>query len=184
MADQAAQLYDDARMVGVGVRLLTPDNTLIFEGTFSLMHCAVKDDTLYRGVFAVMMFPITHPDRYISLRYTDKKDKEQEIGIIADLTGFPEPARLLVQANLIKHYYEQIITRVYDVENKFGLLFFDVETQLGGKQFIMPWRGDRAEDYGANGKVLLDAFDNRYLIPDLSKLPPADRNAFTSFIYW
>jgi ATP-binding cassette, subfamily B, bacterial len=184
MTAQTAQLYDDQRMVGVGVRLLTPDNTTIFEGTFSLMHCAVKEDTLYRGVFAVMMFPITHPERYISLRYTDRKDKEQEIGIITDLAGFPEPARLLVQANLIKHYYEQIITRVYDVKNKFGLLFFDVETQLGRKQFILPWRGDRAEDYGANGKVLLDAFDNRYLIPDLTKLPPADRNAFTSFIYW
>ena len=48
----------------------------------------------------------------------------------------------------------------------------------------MPWRYDRAEDYGTNGKVLLDAYDNRYIIPDLAQLPPADRRAFTSFIYW
>ena len=184
MAGQDIPHYDDTRMVKFGVRLLTPETTNIFEGTFSLMHCAVKDDTLYRGVFAVMMFPITHPERFISLRYTDTKDKEQEIGIIVDLNVFPDAAQRLVRANLVKHYYEQVITRVYTVENKFGLLFFDVETRLGRKAFIMPWRGDRAEDYGANGKVLLDAFDNRYLIPDVTKLPPADRNAFTSFIYW
>jgi ATP-binding cassette, subfamily B, bacterial len=184
MAAQQTPLYDDSRMVAMGVRLLTPGNTNIFEGTFSLMHCAVKEDTLYRGVFAVMMFPITHPDQYISLRYTDKKDKEQEIGIIVDLEPFPELARQLVRANLVKHYYERIITRVYGVTNKFGLLFFEVETQRGRREFIMPWRGDRAEDYGANGKVLLDAFDNRYLIPDVSKLPPTDRSAFTSYIYW
>jgi len=141
MAGQDTPQYDDTRMVKFGVRLLTPETTTIFEGTFSLMHCAVKDDTLYRGVFAVMMFPITHPERYISLRYTDTKDKEQEIGIIVDLGVFPDAAQRLVHANLVKHYYEQIITRVYTVENKFGLLFFEVETQLGRKAFIMPWRG-------------------------------------------
>ena len=177
-------IYDDTRLIGIGVRVLTPETTTIFEGTFSLMHCAVKDDTLYRGVFAVLMFPIRTPDRFVSLRYTDLKDKEREIGVIADLSVFPEAAQKLIKANLLKHYYEQIIQRVYGVENKWGLLFFDVETQLGRREFIMPWRGDRAEDFGPNGKVLLDAYDNRYLIPDLSQLPPADRRAFTSFIYW
>lgn len=179
------ELYDDQRLVGMGVRLLTPENTTIFEGTFSLMHCSVKDDTLYRGVYAVLMFPIRHTDRYISLRYTDAGDKEKEVGIIEDLGVFPEEARKLVRNTLVKHYYEQILTRIYSVENQYGLLFFDVESQqLGRLQFVMPWRGDRAEDFGANGKTLLDAFDNRYLIPDLAELPAADRDAFTSYIYW
>ena len=184
MSTPEAPRYDDDRLAGIGVRLLTPEKATIFEGTFSLMHCAVKDDTLYRGVFAVMMFPIRYPDRFISMRYTDVKDKEQEIGVIADLGVFPEETQKLVRANLLKHYCEQIVTRVYGVENRFGLLFFEVETQLGRREFVMPWRGDRAEDYGPNGKVLLDAFDNRYIIRDVSKLPTADRNEFTSFIYW
>ena len=177
--------YDDERLAGMGVRLLTPENATIFEGTFSLMHCAVKGDTLYRGVFAVRMFPIRYADQYISLRYTDLKDKEMEIGVIEDLKTFPEETQRLVRHTLVKHYYEQTLTRIYSVENQFGLLFFDVETkQLGRRQFVMPWRGDRAEDFGPTGKTLLDAFDNRYIIPDLAALPAADRNAFTSFIYW
>ncbi len=179
------ELYDDQRLVKMGVRLLTPVNTTIFEGTFSLLHCAVKDDTLYRGVYAVLMFPIRHIDRYISLRYTDVDDKEKEIGIIEELGIFPAEAQQLVRNTLVKHYYEQILTRVYSVKNDYGLLFFDVESQqLGRLQFVMPWRGDRAEDFGVNGKTLLDAFDNRYLIPDLAELPSADRDAFTSYIYW
>lgn len=180
-----AELYDDQRLVGMGVRLLTPGNTTIFEGTFSLLHCAVKDDTLYRGVYAVLMFPIRYTDRYISLRYTDAEDKDKEIGIIEELGAFPEEVRKLVRNTLVKHYYEQVLTRIYSVENEYGLLFFDVESQqLGRIQFVMPWRGDRAEDFGENGKTLLDSFDNRYLIPDLAELPAADRNAFTSYIYW
>jgi len=169
---------------GVGVRLLLPESTTIFEGTFSLLHCAVRDEDLYRGVFAVRMFPISHPDRFISLRYTDAGEKEREIGVIEDLGVFPEAARQLIRASLVKHYYELVISRVYAIENKFGLLFFDVETGLGRRAFVMPWRGDRAEEYGDRGKVLLDALDNRYIVPDVNKLPPADRQRFTRFIYW
>lgn len=177
--------YDDERLTNMGVRLLTPENATIFEGTFSLMHCAVKGDNLYRGVFAVLMFPIRYTDQFISLRYTDLEDKDKEIGVIENLKGFPEEAQRLVRNTLVKHYYEQTLTRIYSVENQFGLLFFDVETQqLGRLQFVMPWRGDRAEDFGPNGKALLDAFDNRYIISDLAELPAADRNAFTAFIYW
>lgn len=179
------ELYDDQRLVKMGVRLLTPANTTIFEGTFSLLHCAVKDDTLYRGVYAVLMFPIRHIDRYISLRYTDMEDKDKEIGIIEELGLFPAEAQQLVRNTLVKHYHEQTLTRIYSIKNEYGLLFFDVESQqLGRLQFVMPWRGDRAEDFGVNGKTLLDAFDNRYLIPDLAELPSADRDAFTSYIYW
>jgi len=54
----------------------------------------------------------------------------------------------------------------------------------GRDQFIMPWRHDRAEDYSNTGKLLLDVFDNRYVIRDLSELPPADRRRLTSYVYW
>ena len=166
------------------VRRLTPDTAHVFEGSFSLLHCSVTGHGLYRGVFCVLLFPITHPDRYVSLRYTDEKDKAQEIGIIEDLSTFPPEQQALVRANLGRHYHEQIITRVYSVRSEFGILFFDVETQRGREQFMMPWRIDRAEDYGAHGKVLLDALDNRYIIPDVAKLPAADHRRFTSYIYW
>ena len=185
MSAPNAENYDDQRLVSMGVRLLTPENATIFEGTFSLLHCGVKGDTLYRGVYAVLMFPIRYTDRFISLRYTDIEDKDKEIGIIDELSAFPPESQQLVRNTLVKHYYEQTVTRIYSVKNQFGLLFFDVETrQLGRLQFVLPWRGDRAEDFGANGKTLLDAFDNRYIIPDLAELPPADRHAFTSYIYW
>src|SRR5438477_10825346 len=129
MSQVNAQVHEDSRLASTGVRRLTPDTTKIFEGAFSLLHCAVKGDTMYRGVFAVLMFPIRYPDRYISMRYTDEKDKIREIGIIEDLSTFPEETQQLVKRILTKHYHEQIISRVYEVRLEFGLLFFDVETQ-------------------------------------------------------
>jgi hypothetical protein len=167
-----------------GVRWLTADKTRIFQGTYSLLHCTVEGGSLYRGVFAVMLFPISHPDRFISLRYTDLDDKVAEIGVIENLKDFPAEAQRLVRDSLVKQAYEKIVTRIHEVREHMGLLFFDVETQDGREQFVMPWRYDRAEDYSTSGKLLLDAFDNRYVIPDVSQLPPADQRRLTSFIYW
>ncbi|MBN1917297.1 MAG: DUF1854 domain-containing protein [Verrucomicrobia bacterium] len=163
---------------------LTPETTHVFEGSFSLLHCAVKGHGLYRGVFCVLLFPVTHPDHFVSLRHTDDKDKVQEIGVIEDLSMFSDEQRALVRANLARHYHEQVITRVYSVRCEFGILFLDVGTQRGREQFMLPWRIDRAEDYGLHGKVLLDALDNRYIIPNVATLPPADHRRFTSYIYW
>jgi len=173
-----------SRLAATGVRRLHPAETVIFEGTFSLLHVAVKGDQTYRGVFAARMFPVRNPARFISLRYTDSDEKEHEIGVIEDVSAFPGDQQELIHRSLALHYHEQQVSRVYRVEYRFGLLFFEVETQRGREEFVMPWRGDRAEDYGEHGKVLLDAFDNRFIIPSLRELPAADLQRFTCFIYW
>ena len=174
----------DSRLVVTGVRRLTPATAKMFEGAFSLLHCAVIGYQTYRGVFAVLMFPIRYPDRYISLRYTGEKDKVREIGVIDDLSAFSAEIQALIRAVLKKQYHEHIISRVYEVRNEFGLLFFDVETQRGRQGFMMPWRHDRAEDFGAGGKVLLDVNENRFIVPDVLALPATDQRRFTNYIYW
>ena len=175
---------DPTRLPDIGVRRLTPETAAVFEGTFSLLHCSVKGDTVYRGVFAIRLFPVHHPERFISLHYTDSSDKEHEIGVIENLDVFPAPQKELVLLSLAAHYYEHVIRRVIRIRHEYGMLFFDVETQRGRETFVMPWRGDRAEEYGDRGKILLDALDNRYIVPDVTALPPQDQRRFTNYIYW
>ena len=168
----------------IGVRRLDPDSTTLFEGTFSMLHCAVKNEGLFRGVYAVRLFPVRFPAQYVSLRYTTPDDKDREIGVIEDLGVFPPDQQDLVRRDLRNHYCENLIQRVYEVRCEFGMLFLEVETQRGREEFTMFWRSDRAEEYGEHGKVLLDALDNRYLIPDMGKLPAPDRRRLVRFIYW
>jgi hypothetical protein len=182
MAEGAAQDTGAHRLRGL--RWLTPEDTHVFEGTYSLLHCQLGDGTLCRAVYAVMMFPVSHPDRFISLRYTDSEDRVQEIGVIEDLNAFPEDAQRLVRTSLQKQCYEKEILEIHEIREQYGFLFFYVRTNEGWKKFVTPWRSDRAEDYSENGKVLLDAYDNRYIIPDVTALPPADRRRLTSYIYW
>jgi len=166
------------------IRWLDPGCTRLFEGTFSLLHCEVKGEQTFRGVFAIQLFPVTHPDQFVSLRYDDMDGKTCEIGVLRDLAEFCEDERALVRASLANHYHEMIVRRIVDLRCEHGLLFFDVETQRGHRAFVMRLQYDRAQEYGANGRILLDVNDNRFVIPDLSALPPADARRFTRHIYW
>ena len=179
-------VYQDELLKRTGVRRLAPAETQIFEGTFSLLHCAVKGDDLYRGVFAVRMFPIRYPDHFISLRYTDADDKEKEIGIIENLNEFPAEAQALIRSSLVKHYYEQIICGIREIEYKYGLLFFKVvmAADQSEREFLMRWLTNSAEEYGEQGKVLIDVHENRYILPNVNDLPPSERREFVSYIYW
>lgn len=173
----------------VGVRFLDPETTRIFVAAHDLLHVQLEapdweGERLYRGVFAVMAFPISCPDRFISLRFFEENNRDKEIGMIDDPNRFPAEAQTLIRRSLARHYFEQRIARVRSVDFKFGLLFFEVETAHGPREFQMRWRYDRTQDFGENGKVLLDVYENRFIIPDVSALPKADREALTRYIYW
>ncbi len=178
-----------ARASEVGVKFLDPKTTRIFTGAHDLLHVQIEaedwtSERLFRGVFAAMAFPISCPDRYISLRYFELDGRDKEIGMIDDPKLFSEQAQELVRRSLARTYYELTVNRIFTVEFKYSLLFLVVETDQGRREFQMRWRYDRTQDFGENGKVLLDVYENRYIIPDVNALPKSDREALTRYIYW
>ena len=170
----------------VGYRRLDPERTHLDVGRHGVVSCTVEGDPEpYRGVFASRLFPVRYEASFIVLFYTDREDKLKEIGVVDDLSLLRAEDREIVLRSLMKSYNEHVILRIHSVAEHYDFLFFDVETRhYGRRRFVLPWRNDRAEDYGENGKIILDAYDNRYIIPDVAALPPADRRALTHYIYW
>ncbi len=166
------------------VRMLRPGEVKIFRGTFNMLHVTVPQEGLYRGVFAVRAFPAREGMRYISLFCHDDEDRVREIGMIEDLSLFPEEEQRLVLDTLAKHYFSFEIVRVVGIRRQYGFLFFEVETDKGPRSFTMRWDRTRTVDFGEHGKVLLDVFDDRYIVPDVSALPPRDRELFLRYIFW
>jgi len=165
------------------MRFLTPDICKIHLGTHDALHVTVVGERIYGGVYAAHVFPVSHTDRYISLIHTSKGD-ELEIGIIRDLAEFPEEDATLVRQALARRYFIHTITAIHQIGFKYGFVAMEVETDKGPASFMVPWRQERAVDYGRSGKVLLDVDDNRYLIPDLEKLPDRQRSDFRRIFYW
>jgi hypothetical protein len=138
----------------------------------------------FGGVYALRCMPVKYPRQYISLRYLDHEKRETEVALIRNLDEWPPEVQALIQHSLLKRYFVHTITSVKEVTHFQGYLNFDVETDLGPSQFTMRWQGDKAQDYGAAGKMLLDTEENRYLIKDIHALPDRDRAMFQRWIYW
>lgn len=163
---------------------LNPEKIKIFRGTFETIHVMLEDGSLYRGVFAVAAFPVSNPNKYISLFTYDEKDREYEIGMIEDIDKLPEKERELIIQALRRQYFYFEVLAINSIRFAFGLLFFDVETDKGPRQFSMRWETRFAFDYGKNGKIMIDIFEDRYVIKDVSKLNKIEQELFSRYIYW
>jgi hypothetical protein len=165
-------------------RWLTPEYASIHLGSLRTLHVSVHQERIYGGVYAVRCLPVHYPSNYISLRFIDHDKREVEIGLIRSLTDWPDEAQNHIMESLLRRYFVHTVHAVNSIKVLSGYLNVQVDTDLGPKDFIMRWQSEKAQDYGLAGKMLLDTEDNRYLIPDVSKLPGSDRQLFMKYIYW
>jgi hypothetical protein len=153
-------------------------------GSFDTLEVTLPTGETYRGVTAIGCFPATRPNDFISLRVSNLDGHEQEIGIVRHLERWPAECQTLLHAAMAKRYYIRRITAINEIRLEYGYLNFRVQTDQGPGQFTMRWSQSQAQDFGTNGKVLLDLEDNRYLVPDIATLPHRDRELLLRFIYW
>ena len=145
----------------------------------------VRDGAMVRGgVFVVRAFPASYPEAWLSVRGWNDAGDEVELGMIRDLGAWPAADRDLVRAALARRSLVREITRVNDVRLAHGYLDFDVETDAGRHRFTTRWTHAQATDFGAEGKMLVDADENRWLVRRIEDLPPADRERFLHYVYW
>jgi hypothetical protein len=136
------------------------------------------------GIFIVRVFPASHPEAYLSVRGWSESGEEVELGMIRGLSEWREADRAVVHAALARRSLVREIRRVHDVALAHGYLDFDVETDVGRCRFTARWTQSQAVDFGAEGKMLIDADENRWLIPRVDALPKADREKFLHYVYW
>jgi ATP-binding cassette, subfamily B, bacterial len=144
-----------------------------------------KDDTrIAAGIFVVRTFPATHPEEYLSVRGWGETGEEVELGMIRSLDRWSVANATIVRTALTRRSLVRTIIRVHGVKLAHGYLDLDVETDAGRQAFTMRWTQSQAIDYGAEGKMLVDTEDNRWVVPDVDDLPKPDRERFMQYVYW
>ncbi len=83
-------------------------------------------------------FPLTHVDRYVSLRGPDGK----EILLLEDLATVPAATRGVIDAALAGTTFVPRISRVESVDVRFGYQQWDVQTDRGPASFRVQERED------------------------------------------
>src|SRR6266699_367796 len=83
-------------------------------------------------------FPWTHPTEFTSIRSSDGK----ELLLIESLTGLPENLRQTIEQTLAGAVFIPRITRVDEVDVRFGFQQWKVQTDRGPVQFRVQERED------------------------------------------
>lgn len=169
---------------GHRVRWLDPGVCQIENDAHGALKVTAPGEKAHEGVFALRVMPVQHSERYISLRDYDDENREREIGIIRDLAPWPAAAQQAVRRALSRRYFVFEVKAVTHMSSFQNYLSVSLDTDRGVKSFIMRYGGATATPFGENGKMLVDVEDNRYLIADVSSLPPKDRALFERYIYW
>lgn len=113
------------------------------------------------------LFPYSDPERYITLISSSKK----EAAVIRELSELSPDSRAAIENCFAQIYMIPNITRVHSCESKFGVLKFKVDTDRGGPiTFRVRNANSDIKMIDGNRMLIRDSDDNRYEIPDVTKL--------------
>ena len=128
------------------------------------VRLTIEGDRSWREVRTARAFPFSDPDRYIGLRDGDDKD----IGILTTLSDLDKESRAIVEEELERRYFTPRIERVLSVDEQFGVVTWEVETDRGPRRFLVRNLRDSTFPMGANRLMMTDTDGNRYEFPDVS----------------
>jgi hypothetical protein len=144
------------------LRLLSPASLRVYLDSFGDLRARTEGGVERGPLRALRTFPLSHPDRYVVLKEVDG----DEIGMVPDISALDRDSRKVLRDALERAYFIPEITAILDVQARFHVPEWTVETNRGRRSFeLRSARSDiRTFD---DGRILIrDADGNRYLIMD------------------
>lgn len=121
------------------------------------LRLTIKDDRSYPSVRIVRLFPISDPQRYLSLR-----SGGAEVGVLVDPSLLEPDGRRLVDEELKRRYLVTAIRRVRGIQERFATLDWDVETDRGRCRFTTRGLRENTTSPSPNRYLLTDVDGNRH----------------------
>ena len=150
---------------------LDPKKLCLFRDDSGRVMLTVEGDRSYPEVKVVRAFPLSDSEHYIG--FLDKKDRV--IGLVIDIKEFePGPGKIVVE-ELDRRYFTPDIERIYSLKEEFGVIYCDVETNYGRRQFVAKGIRDSMEEMGDGELLLADVDGNRYRIADWRQMDVRSR---------
>ena len=145
---------------------INADEARITYRGFAHVDLEMFDGRKFEDLEPRRLFPLSGLTKYITLLDHDMK----EVALIRDLATILPESRQAIEKCLDEYYMIPKITEIIDRKEKNGLLKYTVMTNYGERSFdIRNRHADIKNLY--DGRVLFrDSDDNRYEIPDITKL--------------
>jgi hypothetical protein len=131
----------------------------------------------HTGVTAIAMFPLSEPERWISLCGVDGR----ELAFVEDPQQLSEEGRALLREELAHSRFIPVIERIMHVSGNTEPCQWQVETDRGPTQFVLKSEDD-VRRLAAEQILILDAHGQRYYIPDLRLLDAKSRRVVEWYV--
>lgn len=158
-------------------RIYLDDTCTLTQSDRYLLTLTLADGRSFADLEPRRLFPISAGDTYISLL----SEKDEEIALIRDLHALNEASQKAVLACFAIMYRIPVITKIVDINEKFGTLMWQVETDRGPVTFLIRGRYQTVKRIGKRFRVR-DNCDNRYEIPDYTELDPHSRRLLLPYM--
>jgi hypothetical protein len=157
----SASLVDAARLVLLDAAALT------FLKHGATLRLTLADDRSYLRVSVLRAFPLSEPDRFLSVR----DGANNEIGLIVDATALPTDSRALVDAELERRYVIPSVTLIRSAKERFGTVDWTMESDRGLCRFTTRNLRENVQRPSPERLILNDVDGNRYDIRNVDALP-------------
>ncbi|MBE6529635.1 MAG: DUF1854 domain-containing protein [Ruminococcaceae bacterium] len=102
-------------------------------------------------------------------------EREEEVGMIREITQFGAETETLLRTELERRYYAPVILKILSLKERFGFSYWKVETAEGKMEFTLRDTYKSLIRLGGNRVFILDVDGNRFVIPDVTAL---DRKSY------
>src|SRR6266542_3633232 len=147
-------------------RLIKGRTTFAIAHRLSTLRLTVEEDRSYLKVSVLRAFPLSEPNRFLSVRDSANK----EIGLIANPADLGAENRKLVEEELERRYLVPAVTRIIAAKERFGTVDWTIETDRGICRFTTRNLRENVQR-PAPGRIILNDVDgNRYDIRNVGDL--------------
>lgn len=144
----------------------------------TLVDVELSDGRTFQNLEPRRLFPVTNPEKYISLL----DDSGTEQAVIRDLSTLPTHQREMIEACLAEYYLIPKILKIRRCDERFDgiTLYTDTDRGPANIEIRVLLRGLRMMP--GHRALIRDINDNRYEIPDVTKLDKYSRQILGRYL--
>lgn len=156
------------------------DGNAVFQRTGTGFLSLKIGEEFYPRVTVVRMFPFSDKNEFISVRTAEERSKE--IGIVEKLSGISRETAQMLEEQLTLRYFTPVIEKIIKIKDEYGFAYWNVVTDHGACRFTIRMGGNSVIHLSDERILIVDIDENRFEIPDINKLTPAERKKLDLFL--
>jgi len=109
--------------------------------------------------------PLYKPEDFASVL-----NEKNEVALLVNLAGLPPAARAILERHRLRGDLTTKVLKINDISHQFGASFWDVQTEKGGRQFVIRGTSEHVRWLDDDRLLITDVNGNRFEIPSMARL--------------